>query len=320
MKSEGPSFTLECKEEIATSEFPFLEPFSLLSGFAWTSGDLKISSNKEILDLSSSSAQVAKCLYKCLSIKNINNARFSYTKGVGFAKKVRFHCLVDFTNDLKTELELDFFSDEFPVNNVETKDKAAAFVCGAFLAGGSVSNPISSNYHFEIATTSEHFAKYLCKVINRHFVRKSSCKVAKRKNQFIVYIKKSDVISEMLIFIGATASSLKFEEVRINRDFSNIYNRYANLDCANLNKTVKAGEKQVEQITFIDQKVGLENFAKGNYKLLILMKLRLAHQEASLNELASMLSEELACTVSKSNVNHLFRYIESEYNKLNEQK
>lgn len=316
MKSLSTTFTTECKEEIATSEFPLEEPISFLSGFAWNGGSLKVRNGEEVLDLSSSNAKVAKCLYQLLSTNVGSNARFSYTKSVGFAKQTRFHCLVDFTNELEEQLELDVFMESFPEDNISTEEKAASFISGAFLASGSVNDPSSSNYHFEISTTNESFAKFLVSIFNKNLGRKINAKIVKRKNHFVVYVKKSEFISEILVLIGATNCCLKFEDIRINRDFSNIYNRYANLDTANMSKTIKAGERQVEEIKYLNEKIGLNRFAKGNFKLLSLMNLRLSHPEYSLEELAKLLSEELTATVSKSNVNHLFRYIHEEYERL----
>ena len=120
-------------------------------------------------------------------------------------------------------------------------------------------------------------------------------------------MKKSAQISDFLILIGATNSALEFENVRISRDFSNIGNRLSNLDAANLAKTNKAAISQIEDIKIIDEIIGID--AIENNKQKELMKLRLEDEDASLQELAYRLSERIDSTVSRSNINHLFRAI-----------
>lgn len=311
------TFTTECKEEIATSNFPFSNTLAFLSGYSWTCGSLKITSEGELLDLSSGLAKVAKCLYTCFVNILHEPARFSYTSSIGFAKKVKYHCLVKFTNELSEKLDLDFLS--FPEKILLSNEDIASFICGAFLAGGSVSDPAKGNYHFEISCQSEHYAKFLSKLINKQVSKRFNSKVTKRRNHYIVYLKQGDLISEMLVLIGATESCLKYEDIRLNKDFSNILIRDANLDQANFEKVHKASEEQIKEIKYIDSRVGLDKFAKPNTKLSILIKLRLDNPDASLSELSVLLSEEIASTVTKSNINHLFRYIHSEYERLQEE-
>lgn len=134
-----------------------------------------------------------------------------------------------------------------------------------------------------------------------------SAKIIKRRKQFVVYIKRSAEISDFLILIGATNSALEFENVRISRDFSNIGNRLSNLDAANLVKTNNASKKQLHDIDVIDTVFGIANIK--NEKQRELMKLRREFEDASLLELAEKLSNVLKISVSRSNVNHLFRAI-----------
>ena len=114
-----------------------------------------------------------------------------------------------------------------------------------------------------------------------------------------------------MILLNAKSCCLEFENVRVERDFANVTNRLSNLDTANYAKTLKSSEIQVEQIHYFVKKLGWDGI--GNEKLKALMKLRLEHPDASLNELAHLLSEELNTTVSRSNINHLFRYLSEQY-------
>lgn len=113
-----------------------------------------------------------------------------------------------------------------------------------------------------------------------------------------------------MIIIGAHQALLKFEDVRIMRDMRNSVNRLVNCDTANLNKTIGAAFRQVENIKFIDDTVGLESLPE---KLQEVAKLRLEHQDVSLKELG-----ELSTTgkISKSGINHRLKRIDEFAEKL----
>lgn len=305
------SFAGEVKEEIAKHQFPDSAIRSLLSSFTKTAGEIHISGGQEELDLPTEKANIAKFLY--LTIKNVYGVapRFSYTKGIGFRKRVKFHCLVPEADYILSDLQVDFFSGKLPKDLTLTPDQSAAYLAGAFLAAGSVNDPSSSNYHLEIALSDQTYANWISHLINRVSSHNFTSKVAKRRSQYVVYLKRSDQISDFLVLIGAPESCLKFENVRVDRDFANIGNRLANLDGANFSKTMEASQKQVRAIEYFVEHDGWGYF--DNPKKKALMELRLEHKDASLDELRELLSEKLATTISKSNVNHLFRNLLEEY-------
>ena len=196
---------------------------------------------------------------------------------------------------------------------IATPEQLASFFAGAFLAGGSVNSPQSTSYHLEISCKEEGFARFLLKQLLRYPPHPFHVKLLLRRKKYVVYLKRSDEISDFLILLGAKENCLKFEDVRVSRDFASIGNRLANLDSANYQKSQKAGERQIEEIHYFLAKVGWNGI--DNPKLKALMRLRLDHQDATLEELARLLSEELNTTISKSNVNHLFRNLDYEYRK-----
>ncbi len=305
------SFAMQAKEEIAAHDFPEEVQRSLLSGFAKTNGSLRLGEGGEELDLSTESAKIAKLLYT-LAIKRYDGkAHFGYSRRFGRGKKTRFHVLIPNAGEVLDDLHVDFLTGKIDPRVVEGDEEARCYLSGAFLASGSVNDPISSNYHLEIAVSSASYAKWLSHLINKILSHHFTSKVSARRNQWIVYLKRSDQISEFLVLIGATEACLRFESVRIDRDEMNIENRLINLDSANMGKTLATGKRQVAQIEYLLERFGYERFPSD--KCRVLAKLRLAHPEASLGELSEMLSEELATTVSKSNVNHLFRAIEEIY-------
>jgi DNA-binding protein WhiA len=274
-------------------------------------GYLRLNGNNRILELSSESALIAKTIYQYVHDLYGVSARFAYTRSAGFLKRVVYHVLIDNALDILNDLGVDFFSFSLPKNLLVSPEQESSYLAGAFLCSGSVNDPHSSNYHLEIALSNEEYAKFLSKEWN-HLAKSSfNSKVIQRRKQYVVYIKRSDEISNFLILLGAKESCLHFENVRVDRDFANIDNRLNNLDTANYMKTSKAADRQIEEINYFLSTIGYEKI--DNPKLKALMKLRLAHPDLSLEELAGLLSEELATTISKSNVNHLFRYLHEEY-------
>ena len=311
-KNKGElSFAMMAKEEIAAHDFPEELQRSFLSGFAKTGGSLRLGEGGEELDLSSESARIAKTLYLLAGKRYKGLPHFAYSRSFGRGKKTRFHVLIPHGNEVLDDLKVDFLTGKIDPSVVADDLEARCYLSGAFLASGSVNDPSSSNYHLEIAVTSASYAKWLSHLINKVLDHHFNAKVSNRRNQWIVYIKRSDQISEFLVLIGATEACLKFESVRIDREEVNIENRLENLDAANMSKTLQTGRKQVKQIEYLLAHHGFDAFPSDKSRAL--MKLRLAHPEASLGELAELLSEELSATVSKSNVNHLFRALEELY-------
>ena len=171
-----------------------------------------------------------------------------------------------------------------------------AFVRGAFLAAGSISDP-QKFYHFEIVCAAIHKAEQLRDIINSFGV---DAKIVARKKYFVVYLKEGEQIVDMLNVMGAHVSLMELENVRILKEMRNSVNRKVNCETANINKTVNAAVRQIEDIRYLQSKVGFEQLSEG---LAEIARLRLEQPDASLKELGMMLSPP----VGKSGVNHRLR-------------
>ncbi|NLO96936.1 MAG: DNA-binding protein WhiA, partial [Peptococcaceae bacterium] len=170
---------------------------------------------------------------------------------------------------------------------------------GAFLAGGSISNP-EGNYHLEITTNDLALAEDIVGLMNKFGLK---AKISARKNFHVVYLKESDHIFEFLALIGAYQALFEFENIRILKDMRNQVNRIVNCETANLNKTVDAAVRLLENIRLIDRTIGLESLPDNLYQI---ARLRLDHPDFSLKELG----EQLNPKIGKSGVNHRLRRIE----------
>lgn len=171
-----------------------------------------------------------------------------------------------------------------------------AFIRGAFLAAGSISDPQKS-YHFEITCRTMEQAAQLREMINSF---EAESKIVERKGHYIVYLKEGAQIVDMLNVMEAYVSLMKLENVRILKEMRNSINRQVNCETANLNKTVNASVKQIEDIELIIEKGKLKDLPETLQEIAMV---RLENQDASLKELGEMLTPP----VGKSGVNHRLR-------------
>ena len=173
-----------------------------------------------------------------------------------------------------------------------------AFLRGAFLGGGSISRP-SSDYHLEMVTGNEDFAHSIIKVMHTFSMK---AKLTDRKNDYIVYLKDGESITNFLRVIGAHNSMMELENVRVLKEMRNNVNRRVNCETANLGKVVKAAVRQVNCIKFIDEHMGLSELPQT---LQDTARLRLEYPDASLNELV-----EYSGGIGKSGINHRLKKLQ----------
>ena len=171
-----------------------------------------------------------------------------------------------------------------------------AFLRGAFLASGSISDP-EKFYHFEITCASMGKAKQLQGLMASFMI---DARIVLRKRYFVVYVKEGSQIVDLLNIMEAPVALMELENIRIVKDMRNTVNRKVNCETANINKTVSAAVKQIEDIRYICDTVGLESLPDN---LKEMAKLRLERPEATLKELG----EALEPPVGKSGVNHRLR-------------
>ena len=171
-----------------------------------------------------------------------------------------------------------------------------AFIRGAFLAAGSISDP-EKFYHFEIACATEAKAKQIQGLILSMGIE---AKIVLRKKYFVVYIKEGSQIVDILNVMEAPVALMELENIRILKEMRNSVNRKVNCETANINKTVSAAVKQIEDIVYIRDTIGFEGLPENLEEI---AKARLERPEATLKELG----EGLDPPVGKSGVNHRLR-------------
>ena len=190
---------------------------------------------------------------------------------------------------------------------------AASYLAGAFLAYGSCNDPHNPNYHLEISLQEIEDANFIVKLISRFDMQ---AKIVKRRNNYVVYLKKADYVSNFLALIGAHDAMMRFEDERIARDLKNSVSRIDNCEIANVEKSIRAGQKQVEDIETIRMAGKLEKLPE---KLRNVAEIRLMLPEASLVELCKAYQKKYGETISKSGMKHRLNKIGSYAESMEEQ-
>lgn len=183
-----------------------------------------------------------------------------------------------------------------------------AFIRGAFLAAGSVSDP-EKFYHFEIACMAKAKAVQLQELLISFDL---DAKIVLRKKYFVVYIKEGSQIVDVLNVMEAPVALMELENIRILREMRGSVNRQVNCEMANINKTVSAAVKQATDITYIRDTIGFDRLPDN---LRDMAELRLSKPEATLKELG----EALDPPVGKSGVNHRLRKLSGMAEKIREE-
>ncbi|MBP1550420.1 MAG: DNA-binding protein WhiA [Oscillospiraceae bacterium] len=173
-----------------------------------------------------------------------------------------------------------------------------AFIAGAFLSCGSITEPIKE-YHLEFVVPYYDLTQDLLSLLTEVGI---NAKYTERKNMYVIYLKGSEAIEDLLTLMGATMSSIDLMNVKIYKDVRNKANRIANCDSANIERTLKASDKQIADIEYIADTIGLENLPAD---LINIAELRMEYPEMSLRELGENLDKPLG----RSGANHRLKRI-----------
>lgn len=300
------SFASETKKELTQVEADDNCLKAEVSALIRMNGTLSFANRQISLDVQTENAAIARRLYTIVKKLYPYNVELLVRKKMRLKKNNVYICRVrEGAREILADLEI--VSNSFEFNHtiseviIPNNSERRAYLRGAFLAGGSVNNPETSSYHLEIYSLYKEHGEALAQLMNLYDL---NAKTIERKKGFITYLKEAEKISDFLNLVGATQAMLKFEDVRIVRDMRNSVNRIVNCETANLNKTIGAALRQVENIRYIDNAVGLDQLPE---KLREIARLRVEYKDVTLKELGEMVSTGV---VSKSGVNHRLRKID----------
>ncbi|MFZ3579310.1 DNA-binding protein WhiA [Virgibacillus sp. DJP39] len=300
------SFASEIKKELTSIEINSCCTFSELSALIRMNGVISVSRQEYVLDVQTENAAIARRIY--ILIKS----QYDFPVELLVRRKMKLKknnvYIVRMKEDVKKLLlDLDILQEPYTFvrsisqNYIKKTCCKKAYLRGAFLAGGSINNPETSSYHLEISNFHQEHNDALCELLNKFNLH---ARKLERKKGYITYIKEAEKMTEFLSIIGAHNALFKFEDVRIVRDMRNSVNRIVNCETANLNKTIGAAFRQIENIKLIDRTVGLEALPE---KLKEIAKIRVEHEDITLKELGELVTSG---KISKSGVNHRLKKID----------
>lgn len=207
---------------------------------------------------------------------------------------------MSFSSEVKKEVR----NKSFTIKKRHSKIGGSAVNCdnqeiliNAFLRSGTISDP-EKFYHLEFICDSEAEAERIREAAGEFGI---STGVMQRKDKWVVYLKESAAITDMLVALGATNAALQLENVIVLKEFKGNIQRRVNCETSNIRKTVSAAVKQLEDIELIKEKNGFSGLPDGLREAAML---RIDHPDASLSELAGYLPD-----TGRSGLNHRFRKI-----------
>ncbi|PZF89181.1 DNA-binding protein WhiA [Listeria ivanovii] len=300
------SFASETKKELTHMNVSDSDAKVELAAFIRMNGAISLSNQLVIMDVQTENAAIARRMYQLLKdlyevpIELLVRRKMKLKKNNVYIVRLKSGTR-GILEDLRILEPPMTFTKSIDRGFVKKRSAKRAYLRGAFLASGSVNNPETSSYHLEIFSVYEEHNEAICALMNQFDL---NARTLERKNGFITYLKEAEKITEFLSIIGATSALLHFEDVRIMRDMRNSVNRLVNCETANLNKTINAAVRQIDNIKYIQATVGLEALPE---RLREIAALRIANEDVTLKELGEMLTTG---QVSKSGINHRLRKLD----------
>ena len=307
------SFTTTIKEEISRIDNTRSESISELSGFLRNNG----SCTDTTIDLLTENATVAKRIYKFINDIYDVTCEIENRKSVNFSKNNLYLIMINDKVDfiLKDLSVIDDYGNilEEPSNYIlGSEEEIRAYLRGAFLSKGSINDPKTARYHLEFLIEEKKEANIISKLLNEFDL---NSKVLSREKGYMVYIKEAEKIGDFLRIIQASQAVLYYEDIRIYRDHKNMTNRLNNMEQANMDKVVETATKQIEDIEYLKESIGLDLLDDKTKEAI---EYRLKYPESSLLELSEIISYETGKPITKSGLNHRFRKIRELVNKMKE--
>ncbi len=293
------TFCAKLKDEICNKEITRIEMICELSAMLRYDATIQ----KDKITLTFENGSVARRVYK--DIKNI----FNISPHIIIRNQKRLRNKQIYLLELKEQVStiltnLNIFKDNKRVDirreSLDSPEEMVAYVRGAFLVTGSMSDPSTSGYHLEYVFS---FKKDALFIKNLLYEMKFDVKIIERNNKYLVYLKSAEEISDMIRMFEAPTSLFAFEDIRIYRDHKNMVNRLNNCEIANQEKSTITGLKQIEDIHYLEENDLVDLLDE---KTKIVLDYRLKYQESSFQELADIISLETDYKIGKSGINHHF--------------
>lgn len=295
------SFAQDCKTEVANEELKTNEEIETeLEALLRLSSEIILRNLNFIISFETANAYVARRFLEI--VKKLYNCQTTLLthKVEKLNLGLHYNVTIDSSSDVIIKA-FNLLSNSLNHNKIEeNEDLKKAYLRGAFLAKGSINDPKKGGYHFEIATTNQEEALFIQRLLVSFSL---NAKIIKRRNDYVIYLKDIEEITDVLRIIGASKTVFEIENLVIKRNYKAGIQRQMNAEIANQMKTLSAAKKQVKYIHTIEYNYPLEQL---DPKILLIMKVRLENPDASLNELIEILNNDYDEHITKSGLNHRF--------------
>ena len=297
------TFTVSIKDEIVEQDSTRSEQIAELSAYIRNDGIIK----KDNITLTTENINIINRIKN--SIKDLFDIEVQeeIIANQNFSKNELYQLTINTkVNDICKTLGIyddNKYLDVVPNYIVGANEEIRAYLRGAFLASGSISDPQKSRYHMEMLVIEPEEAVFVQKLLNLFDL---NAKILSREKGYMIYIKEAEKISDFIKILGANKSVMYYENVRVYRSQKNKTNRLNNCEQANMDRVFETASQQLRQIEIIEQNDGLMLL---DDRTKITAEYRKKYPEASLKELAEIMSLETGKTITKSGLNHRLRRI-----------
>ncbi len=284
------TFTSNVKNEICALETPNIEEISELSAIIRNS---YVDAN--FIRINTENILVAERIYKLITKLYDIMPKIIVRKGYNYNKNYLYILEIKESELITKELNVEKIPKEYMVADEE---QIRAYLRGLFLIKGSVNDPQKSRYHLEFTVDSQEYADFILKILEQYNI---NAKTINRENNYMIYIKEAEKISDFLKIIGASKAVLYFEDIRIYRDHANMINRINNCEQANVDKIINTAYEQIRNIEKIEQKASLDILSAKEREVALYRK---KYPDVSLVELSEIMTIETGNKITKSGVYH----------------
>lgn len=292
------SFTAKIKEELLNSDLSALEVKNIVTAFIKYGNK---SNNNITLVLEN--PLIARKIYNF--IKLVFNTSAGITIRIQNRFKTKRIYILTISNNVdyickKCNIERKNDALKNDIYDLKTMTEKKSYLKGTFLSCGSVNDPNSGTYHFELVFSTKKDADFITSLLKEFNI---NAKILKRTTKYMVYVKASEEISDILKLLDTNSALFYFEDIRTKKDHVNMVNRLNNCEQANQDKTIQTGIKQIEDINYLKEN---DLITLLDEKTQIVLNYREKYPELSYQELSEVVSLESGYKISKSGINHHF--------------
>ncbi len=311
------SYTVRIKEEISSIKSNKSEGIAELSGYIRNNGNFQ----KNSIVMTTENKFVVERIVEMIKDFYSVEAKVEVIENLNFSKKDLYQITLNKDPKMLEDLGIidskGNFQKNVPNYLVGGNEEIRGYLRGVFLGTGSINDPKTSRYHMELLISNPEESVFIQKLLN---IFDLNAKILNRDKGYMIYIKEAEKISDFLKIIGANNAVMYYENIRIYRDQKNKTNRLNNCEQANMDKVIQTATSQLEDIQIIEDNDGIMLLDE---KVKEVLEYRKKYPEASLKELAEIITLETNKSITKSGLNHRLRKIKEladSFRKMNKEK